>query len=106
MAAALFPLLLILWRVIPTKRKDAARLGTHPRRFYRCEASKRLSPPRVAFWLAVPAWLLVMADSCDRPQWLGEAIQLPSAAGSDVGGRSVGQYARAGFYHRGSGLTD
>ena len=75
----LLPLPLILWRVIPAAevKQDAALRVPFLEDFTDAEASKRAyRRPGWRFWLAVPAWLLLVIAGA-RPQWLGEAIQLP-----------------------------
>ena len=75
----LLPLPLILWRVIPAAevKQDAALRVPFLEDFTDAEASKRAyRRSRWRFWLAVPAWLLLVIAGA-RPQWLGEAIQLP-----------------------------
>jgi len=82
----LLPLPFVLRRIVPaaaTKREAALRVPFLEDFCERVETDRALhGQPRWHFWVAAIAWMLLVVSSA-RPQWLGEAIQLP-VSGRDL----------------------
>jgi Ca-activated chloride channel family protein len=75
----LLPLPFLLRRIVPPAeaKQDAALRVPFLEDFTEPEQGKHASQqPRWRFWLAILAWLLLVTAGA-RPQWLGEAIELP-----------------------------
>jgi len=77
------PLLLRWWLRPQAARDEAALQVPFLDDFLPSQAQRNSLPPgRWVFWLALFGWLLLVTASA-RPQWLGEAVQLP-VSGRDL----------------------